>query len=366
MKICIAVTCLLEYDAIGNDAAHQLQVLERQGLEVFIYADEVKRPGMAQYLMDKSALLDFIKDPENSLIYHHGGCWDNGLTILKKAKCRLFIKYHNITPPEFFRPYSEFHATFCDRGMDQTRVIAHLNQVEAFWCDSQFNAQDFLALGIPGDRIKIVPPFHKLDDFKTASINTPTARSLNDGRINLLFVGRLVPNKGHKHLLGVVACYAALYDTHIRLTLVGGVDPGLKAYAHELDQLIIEHRLEDMVEIRDSVDFDELHTLYACAHIFLLMSGHEGFCLPVLEAQYHDVPVIALNAGAVAETLGANQLLFDRPEYRRFAAAIRVLSNHGPAAPHLARKGRENIRRFSNHVLEDQFLTAVLDTGPSK
>jgi len=360
MKICIAALVLQENDAIGNDVAHQLALLNSKDIPTVVYAQQVTNSRMTAHVIDENALFELIDDPDNILIYHHGGCWDAGQQILEKARCKIFIKYHNITPSDFFKPYSSFHETYCRQGMEQTLAIAGLPGVTKFLCDSRFNARDFLQQNVDASKITIVPPFHKLDDFKTAEIKPDLAEQLDDGKVNLLFVGRLVPNKGHVHLIRVIDTYRAMYGTNIRLTILGGVDPGLGAYGDELNQLIQLNRLEEMVKIRGSVTFDELHTYYSVSDIFLLMSGHEGFCLPVLEAQFHSLPVVALGTSAVPETMGENQLVFATPDYQRFAAAIHVLSENKDYASYIASQGKKNIDRFSNSILEEKFLRAVL------
>ena len=360
MKICIAVCTLLENDAIGNDVSHQFSVLTSSDISTVVYAEEVTNAHMSPYVIDKSSLFDIINDPDNILIYHHGGCWENGQTILQKARCRIFIKYHNITPPEFFKPYNQFHEKYCKQGVEQTISIARLSKVTKFLCDSHFNAKDFLMHKVDESRIEIVPPFHKLDDFKNAEIKTDLASDLDDGKVNILFVGRLVPNKGHKHLLKVMASYKAMYNADIRLTIVGGIDPNLSSYTDELNHLIKLNQLDGIVDIRGSVTFDELHTYYNSSHLFLLMSSHEGFCIPVLEAQFHSLPVVALSTSAVSETVGKNQVLFDTPDYQKFAAAIHILINNTDIRDYVTNEGRKNIKRFSNKRIEERFLKAVL------
>lgn len=359
MKICIAAQVLQENDAIGNDVAHQLALLNSKDISTVVYAQEVTNS--CTHVIDEDALFDMIDDPDNLLIYHHGGCWEAGLQILEKARCKIFIKHHNVTPPDFFKPYSLFHETYCHQGQEQTLAIARLDRVTKFLCDSRFNAKDFLQQNVDASKITIVPPFHKLDEFHDASIQPDLACQLDDGRVNLLFVGRLVPNKGHAHLIRVIDSYRAMYDENIRLTLVGGIDSGLKGYEDELNQFIQFNQLEGLVKIKGSVSFDELHTYYRATQFFLLMSSHEGFCLPVLEAQFHSLPVIALGTSAVAETMGENQVVFDTPDYQRFAAAIHVLSENQVYADYIANQGKKNVRRFSNKIIEEKFLKAVLN-----
>jgi glycosyltransferase involved in cell wall biosynthesis len=141
---------------------------------------------------------------------------------------------------------------------------------------------------------------------------------------------------------------------------VGGIDRGLSSYLDELNRLIKLNRLNEIVNIMGSVSFDELHTYYNSSHLFLLMSCHEGFCLPVLEAQFHSMPVIALSTSAVSETIGKNQVLFDKPDYQKFAAAIHVLYNNADFRDYVVNEGKKNIKRFSNKTIEEKFLKAVL------
>jgi glycosyltransferase involved in cell wall biosynthesis len=366
MKICICVNTLLAHDAIGNDVACQWAVLKQENLDAAVYTDTSNRPEMADALMDEGELAAFMARPGNLLIYHHAGHWGRGQRLLEAAACRVFVKYHNITPPRFFSPYTPFYRLhgnyerFCRNGIRQTREIVSLGKVERYLCASRFNARDFSALGVAAERIFIVPPFHRLEDFKQAEVNPDLARTLDDGKLNLLFVGRLVPNKGHRHLIAVAARYAAMYDRRVRLVMIGKIDPGLAAYQDQLTQLIETYRLQDIVAINGAVSFRDLHTYYAASHVFLLMSLHEGFCVPVLEAQQHRLPIVALAAGAVPETLGPNQLVLDTPDHKKFAAAVHLLYREPGFRQYLAEQGVANLTRFSSPVLEKVFLESIL------
>ena len=359
MAICILVPSFLENDAIGNDVCHQWRVLRERRIPTFIYAEEVMNVSMRHYCIDTNQLLSLIKDPETIVIYHHGGCWHRGMEILEKVQCKLFIKYHNITPPHFFSPYNAAYEKYCTDGVLQTSSILGLKKETVFLCDSSYNASDLAALNGDASKMLIVPPFHKLDDFKEAGIDIPLAQNLQDGKVNLLFVGRLVPNKGHRRLIDVIARYVRMYDADIRLNIVGGIDPALNLYALELQEAIDQNGLHDIVWLRGGVSFDTLHTYYQFSHLFLVMSAHEGFCIPVLEAQYHSLPVICWDRGAVKETVGRNQIVFEENDERYFAAAIRVVSQNIEISSYLTTNGHDNIRRFSNQRIEGIFLNAL-------
>jgi glycosyltransferase involved in cell wall biosynthesis len=359
MMICILVSSLLENDAIGNDVCHQCLVLNRGDRPTVVHAEEVAHPAMDPYLVDREKVFDLINDPENLLIYHLGGWWQVGLEILKKARCPIAVKFHNITPPEFYEPYNTNAEAFCRQGLEQAKAIAVLPGVFKFLCASPFNARDLLGFNADKDKIAVSPPFHRLDDFKAARVDQGLARTLGDGKINVLFVGRIVPNKGHRHLIRVIAAYVAMYNSNIRLILVGSGGPGMGAYVDELNRLILQNGLNSIVEKRGHVSFDELHTYYCHSHVFLLMSEHEGFCLPILEAQFHGLPIVALAGTAVPDTLGQDQVLFDAPDYTAFAAAIHVIAENGKFRAHLGKKGEQNIGRFANRTLEPAFLKSL-------
>ena len=360
MKVCIAVTTLKRNDAIGNDVMHQFKVLTHNHIKTVIFTQEVEVKEMHPHVIDGNGAASLLSDPDTLLIYHHGGCWDDGFNLLKEAQCRCYVKYHNVTPAHFFTPYNKTYEHFCARGVEQTAALAHLKNITAFLCDSPFNAQEMQAHGVSSDRIKIVPPFHKLDDFKTCQIDPALARTLQaPDSVNLLFVGRVVPNKGHSHLIRVAGACRRMYDDNIQLYLAGGMDPALDSYFQDLKTLARQEGVSDRVHFTGAISFNALYTYYAHSHLFLLMSSHEGFCLPVLEAQYNRLPVIALDSCAVSHTMGPEQLLFEKPDYPTFAAAVHVLFHSSACRTHLATAGRKNLQRFDNATTEGLFLKAL-------
>ena len=360
MKVCIAVTTLKKNDAIGNDVMHQFKVLTHHHITTFIFTQEVEVERMQPHVIDENAATSLLSEPDTLLIYHHGGCWDDGFRLLKTAQCRCYVKYHNVTPSHFFTPYNKTYEQFCARGMEQTAELAHLENITAFLCDSPFNAQGMRAHKVESDKIKIVPPFHRLDDFKNCQTDPALAHTLQlPGRINLLFVGRMVPNKGHIHLIRVAAACQRMYDDNIQLYLAGGVDQALEGYLNDLKTLARQEGVSDRVHFTGAISFSALYTYYTHSHLFLLMSSHEGFCLPVLEAQYNQLPVIALDNCAVSHTMGPEQLVFEKPDYPTFAAAVHVLFHSPACRTYLATVGRKNLERFDNSTTERLFLKAL-------
>ena len=358
-NIALLVSTFIANDAIGNDVTHQYNLLKKT-CKVDIYAQNSLVKDEALKFINKEELFDFIEDKNNIIIYHHGVFWPEGQEILKAAKCRIFLKYHNITSPCFFQLYNNDYMQMCKNGIAQTAEIVNLEKVEKYICDSLYNSQDFLALGVPKTKIKIAAPFHNLNDFKKTKHDMTLANQIkSNGKINILFIGRFAPNKGHRHLVQTIMHYTRIYDREISLDIIGGLDDKLSDYTDEIKTLINYYKLNDCITIHNKLSFDKLCTYLNYSDIFLLLSEHEGFCVPILEAQMHDMPIIAYNSTAVGETLGEEQLIFDTLDYHTFAVAIHLLSQNQAYKNYLIDKGRKNFENYSNDILEKNFLDCI-------
>jgi len=123
--------------------------------------------------------------------------------------------------------------------------------------------------------------------------------------------------------------------------------------------MIDAYKLSDIITFRNTVSFEDLNTFYRGSDIFLLMSEHEGFCVPVLEAQYHRLPVIALERSAVTNTVGDNQITFKEPDYRLFASAIRTVAQNKIFRYYLTDEGYKNYLKYEESVLCEKLLKII-------
>jgi len=348
MKICILTPTLVPNDAIGNDVRHHCQLLSNY-YQASIYAPNYKKDSFEKFIINRKELNNILEDYRNIIIYHHGVLWEEGLEIIRDAKCQVYIKYHNITTPKFFEPYNNFYTHMCQEGIIQTKKIIETYNVKKYICDSNFNAKDLIELGITQDNIEIVAPFHKLEDFNNTPPHIELVNELLDGKINLLFVGRFAPNKGHRHLIEIVNKYIEIFGDNIRLNIVGGLDEGLSGYIDEIKALIIKYNLDKYINILDKISFSKIHTYFNYSHFFILMSEHEGFCVPILEAQMHDLPIIAYDTTAISETLGQEQLIFKKLDYEELATAINILHNYPEYRNYIIEKGQENLLKYEKN-----------------
>ncbi|MBN2056239.1 glycosyltransferase family 4 protein, partial [bacterium] len=229
----------------------------------------------------------------------------NGL--LRGARGRKAIIYHNITPPEFLVGYGEELAHIAREGRRQLRELA--GDVDLAMADSEYNRRELVDLGFP--RSAVLPICY---DFPRLDVppRPVLMKMFEDDFTNFLFVGRVAPNKRFEDLIRVYACYKRFVRERSRLFLVGSFR-GFMKYYHQLQGMLEALKLGD-VYFTGHVELDEMATYYRLAHVFLCMSEHEGFCVPLLESMHLEVPVVAYDAGAVAGTLRGAGVLVRRKD----------------------------------------------------
>jgi len=178
-------------------------------------------------------------------------------------------------------------------------------------------------------------------------------QQLQDGKTNLLFVGRVAPNKCQEHLLEAFAYYLTM-DREARLILVGWGDISDPYYRHIVNR-IQQLNLKNYVLISGQVNDAQLLAFYRTAHLFWSMSEHEGFGVPFVEAMWFDVPVLAYKSSAVPETLGEAGLMFTRKDdLIQVAALAKILVKDNllrSKVINMQRKRRNHFRTAANECL---------------
>jgi len=343
------------HDAIGNDIELMYRLLH-QKYECKVFAENRFNQNV-EYMLEEE-LESFLKEEENLIIYHHSVFWEKGEEYLRKAHGKIIIRYHNITPPEFFQPYNGFHTEQCAKGREQTKRFCSLFP-DAFWMvDSEYNAKDISQ--IREEKIGVCPPFNKIEQWKNALLHEEILRKLlHSEEVNLLFVGRIAPNKGHLFLLEIMKYYCGYYDNKIKLRIIGKFDNGLAKYNNEIEERINKYHLQNNIEFIGEINDAALLSYYLGSDLFICASEHEGFCVPIVEAQYFNLPIIARNSSAIPETLGVNQIILQENP-KDYAAAIRLLMDNEDYKHFLRIYGRDNyLNRFTIDKISEIFSTLL-------
>lgn len=344
-------------DAIGKDIAGMYRLLARCGFDVRILCEYPHPEVEAGFAVRRD--LEAASQEVDLLLYHHSIHWPVGERLLRAFAGPVAAKYHNITPPEFFAPYSTMYRDSCSAGREQTTRLAGLTNVVRWLSDSQFNAAELAQAGVPRERNAVVPPFN---DTMKMLCQPRSARYAAGGPYDLLFVGRRAPNKGHAHLLRTVAAWRELFpETEVRLRIAGSPDAEMKDYYRELADLEASLGIGERVDWLGSVTVPDLKRLFEISHLYLNLSEHEGFCVPLIEAQAWGLPTISTRATAIPETAGAGQMLVPVPtsaeDYDLLAGLAHEICTSPALRENVVAAGARNVfDRFTCPVVEARFM----------
>jgi glycosyltransferase involved in cell wall biosynthesis len=307
-------------DAIGHEVLGIQHILRGAGYEsdIFVEAADLRLDPLTR---DYRELVDH-SHPDN-LILHHFSLGSKASRTAFALPDRMALIYHNITPPDYFIGIHRKLARQCFGGRRELRAYA--DRCDLALGDSEFNRQDLEALGFLRTAVlPVVPDLSHLD----AEPNRFVANQFDDEWTNILFVGRVVANKKIEDLIRFVAAYRTLFNPRTRLLLVGATT-GFERYIAMLTQLAADLDLADL-HFLGHVSDEELVAYYEVADLFLCASEHEGFCVPLVEAFYKEVPVLAYAATAVPSTMdGAGMLYEDKHPASVAVLMDAILSNQG-------------------------------------
>lgn len=335
-------------DAISNQAIWIREQLLQRGYrsEIFVrYIDprvgekcRAYQPGMLK--------------AEDGLLYHHS----IGSEITPAACAhtgRKWLIYHNITPPEFFQPYRKEHAKLLRQGREEMWALARAFPKSVGV--SKYNAEELTMYGFTSPAVL---PLAVDPGFWSSPPDERLMKDLQDGRRNLLYVGRYAPNKCQHDLVAAFAHYLRI-DPQSRLILVGNGEPE-DPYVKFLQKTIDEWGVRQHVVLTGHVSEGQLQAYYRTAHLFWSMSEHEGFCVPLVEAMWFDVPILAFLAGAISETLAGAGATFNRKDdLDQIAALARRITSDSTFVEPLLHTQRRRRSTFTPKSVAQELLQLV-------
>ena len=265
------------------------------------------------------------------------------------------LQYHNITPARFFAPYDVGMFRLASLGRRELATL--VGHVDLALGDSEFNRCELEETGFTATGV--LPIAVDTERITAAPRRPALERILGDGLINILFVGRIVPNKRIEDHIRLAEMYKRHIDSYYRFIFVGRYD-GLPRYYAQVQALIAEFdMLPDRFWFTGPVPDEDLAAYYRWADVYVSLSEHEGFCVPLVEAMAADVPVLAYSAGAVPETLGGAGVLFAPKDLEFAAEMIGTLVYDHPVRDRIIDGQRRRVRDFAAPRVQAR-LTAVL------
>ena len=323
-------------DAIGHEVLGIQAVLRRQGYESEIFVESADYR-LEPLTRDYRELVDF-SHPDNLLI-HHFSLGSKASRTAFALPDRMALIYHNITPPEYFVGVHRTLARQCFGGRRELRAYADRSDLALG--DSEFNRQDLEQLGFPRTAVlPVVPGFAHLELPPDGLV----ADQFDDAWTNIVFVGRVIANKKIEDLIRFFHAYHTAYNPRSRLLIVGA-HGGFERYLASLNQLTASLGLHDVHFVGHVTD-QALVAYYQIADLFLCASEHEGFCVPIVESFYMEVPVIAYAATAVPATMDGAGVLYDDKDPVHVAALIDAVVSNCPVQEAIVAGQLEAVRRL--------------------
>jgi glycosyltransferase involved in cell wall biosynthesis len=342
-------------DAIGDSSRRVRELLRGIGHESHIYAltiDEDMRGDVRPFEADEATAGDVT-------IFHYALPSSMTSTFAALPKGRV-LQYHNITPSHFFAGYDP--EIFRITALGRQDLATLTDSADLALGDSEYNRRELDELGFR--RTGVLPIALNLERITRAPAHPALDRLLSDGLTNFLFVGRIVPNKRIEDIIRLAEVYKRYIDTHYRFIFVGRTD-GIPRYYAAVRALIKEFdMLPDRFLFQGAVTDWELAAYYRSASVYLSLSEHEGFCVPVLEAMAAGVPVFAYDSTAVAETLGGAGVCWSPKDLELAAEWLGQLAFDPALRTKVIDRQRLRLEHFSEARLVENLKNAISAVAP--
>lgn len=258
--------------------------------------------------------------------------------------------YHGITDPLLLRVFDP------ELSMASGKAIAALpilSRFDALAANSRHSAGILArALALPTERIGVIAP-------QLAAPGVFERPPHAERRNAMLAVAQLKPHKKIEDVLRLFAAYRALEES-AECWIVGR--NASRAY-HDYLHWVQTRELglpEGAVRWLGGVTDDELVSLYRTAGVLVSMSEDEGYCLPLVEAMQHGLPVVAHDLPAVAETLGGAGLRFGRKEFTHLAAALADLRRDAGRTAAIVEAQYRRVEAIQPHLWGAAFMRLLV------
>jgi glycosyltransferase involved in cell wall biosynthesis len=346
MKI-IQVMDALDYgDAVSGDLLGKDKLLNEMGFQTAIYT-KWAHESVASYRKDIAEL----SADEDDIVLHHFSGKSHVLAEVLSQKCKKVLIYHNITPPEYVN--TEHEKKLTSVGLEQLKM--EHKQYDCFAADSEFNKNDLIKLGAR-KKISVLPVYINFENL--SHYKAKKRVRLQSDCVTFLFVGRIAANKRHKDVIDIFNYYHTNINRNSRLFLVGSYQYAGE-YFHELKEYVASLGLKKHISFEGKVSDGMVCGFYAAADIFICMSEHEGFCAPLLESMYMQIPTMAYDAGAVSSTMGNAGVLARHKDYERLAKLCHVILSNEPVRDGIISAQNKWVATFSKENIKKRLRELI-------
>lgn len=339
-------------DAISNEARKMRTMFRSWGYESGIFSETRSvLPELRNECRDISTLPAIVQPDDIVLLHFSIGTPANDL--FASLKCQKVLRYHNITPHHFFTPINAATAAHLKKGRQQIHSLAGSAAVNI--AVSTYNARELSESGY--SNIHILPIM-----LDRSTLDTPpdpgTLKALTNIGTKILFVGRFAPNKRIEDLVKQFYYYNRFCNSDSTLIHVGSF-AGTERYFFLIKAMVKDLGLTEKVKFLGSIPQAGLNACYKSSDMFLSMSEHEGFCIPLIEAMYHSLPVTAFASSAVPDTMDGAGILFPKKDYPLVAETMNRILTSDPIRQAVIAEQHNRIERYFDRDLEQELKDMI-------
>ena len=339
-------------DAIGDSARRVRDLARRLGYESELYALTIDD--------DLTGDVRPFNDPaarRGDLTIFHFALPSPMTAAFASLDSARVLQYHNVTPARYFAPFDP--ALFRLASLARAELATLVGRVDLALGDSAYNRAELQSLGFEATGVF---PIAVDTSRVTQKVDRPSLeRILDDGLVNFLFVGRIAPNKKIEDHIKLAEVYKRYIDAYYRFIFVGRYD-AVPRYYSTIRALMTEYRLlNDRFVFTGPVPDEELAVYYRHAAVYISLSEHEGFCVPLVEAMAADVPVLAYAAAAVPDTLGGAGVQFAPKDLEYAAELLGELAFDDDVRAQVIAGQRRRLADFGDARITSE-LTSLIET----
>ena len=326
---------------VPGDGVSGSVFLTRELLRTLGHQSEIYAWKTSEELVEQVFSLDKFDSASCDLLLFHHSMGHDLEGWLKSTICRRVLVYHNITPSQYFHPGSnEYHYSIKGRQQLQQWRELFSGSISV----SPYNCTELKEAGYKDPAV--IPLLLDSKRFEGELGQPDKSWQLRDKEILIIGVGRLVENK-RQHLL--LEAFYHLRKMHpkqaARLVLVGGTTSS--TYHHQLLARLCELELTYEVTFTGRCSDAQLRWLLKNATVMWCASEHEGFCIPLVEANFFSLPVVAFATSNIPDTLGKSGIILKEANPIAMASTTVSLLEDTALPKALAKAGIENLQRYT-------------------
>lgn len=283
----------------------------------------------------------------DTIIYHYcGHCeWAEYINSIEGPKKIVF--FHNITTPHFFKEGSNEYLSVV-YGFQQAPLLSNFDYYVAL-SDYSFKILEQL---IPKKLNGLtIPNLVDKQIIESKPFNEVLLSQLKSKHpFHIIFVGRLVPHKKQTDILRLLNQFKTSYNDNFHLSIIGG---GMESYIAEINQLIKKYNLTKNVTVTGKISDVDLYAYYRSASVFVSMSEHEGFGIPLAESMVFQLPVLAYGITAIPETVGDNGCIFYEKDYAAISTILLKLQKDNKFREDVLIKQNNQLKKYTKSNIDE-------------